>query len=149
MPGYTQFVLCFPGSDTSAMIQTIQSGLSSAAPKMPFLNGKNVPDTESKQEGRLMFRHADHEIIISIVEHMSNPQLRVIGTYEELQRRGFPITVLRNNILMERAKRRVDQDALVRPVLAVQANKVVGGVLLSVWLHNMYGDAGKHLTCKP
>ncbi|KAL9110799.1 MAG: hypothetical protein Q9187_008010, partial [Circinaria calcarea] len=141
MPGYTQVILCFAGSSHSAIVQNLQEVLCIPTSQLPFSNGEVVPQKESSQLGRFELRSINPKVTVEVNDLRTNLEDRRIWDYEELRRTGFPIAAMKNDVLMAKAWPLANGVNAAMPVAAVQANLVTGGLLLSLHIHNMYGDA--------
>ena len=125
------------------MVQNLQEGLCIATSQLPSSNGEVIPAKESSQLGRFEPRSVNRKVTIEVNDLTASLEDRRIWDYEELRRTGFPIAAMRNDVLMTKAWPPAKEMNAAMPVAAVQANLITGGLLLSLHIHNLYGDAGK------
>ncbi|KAF7559184.1 hypothetical protein G7046_g4979 [Stylonectria norvegica] len=133
---YTQICFCFPVADPSAhpsIVETLTNGLERLAISFPWVAGQVVSEgAEEGNTGRFSIKALDKIPRLVVKDLRDDPSA---PTLEELRQAEYPISMLNEDIIAPRrtlpgGPGYVPTDP--NPVLLLQANFIVGGILITV-----------------
>lgn len=132
---YTQICFCFPVADVSshpAIIGTLIKGLERLTLSFPWLAGQVVREfSVDGRPGVFRIKPLDEVPYVAVKELGDDPS---IPTMDDLRRASFPFSMLDEGIIAPylTLPASVGDDSCPAPVLALQANFVKGGLLLTI-----------------
>lgn len=135
---YTQVSLCYPLVDDaqrSRIIEVLNNGLQRLSENFPWIAGQVVNDGAGKHStGVFSIQPLEKQPQLTVKDHSEDPSA---PTWEALKNADFPFRLLDENVIAPRnaipGTERMPlsgQDA-VMPVFLVQANFVIGGLILT------------------
>ncbi|KAF8348574.1 transferase family-domain-containing protein [Amanita rubescens] len=150
---YTQLSLCFPVSDASshpAIINTLTNGLEQLSASFPWIAGQLVNEgSGSGDTGIFKIKPLEKMPPLVVKDYTHDAS---IPSMNDLRRANFPFSMLDESIIAPR-KTIPQGDESVTPVFLVQANFIIGGLVLTfVGQHNSMDMTGQgqiiHLLSK-
>lgn len=132
---YTQICFCFSMPDDapprSAIIATLTNGLERLSASFPWLAGQVVNIAGPEQDETEIFKMKPFEKTPRLVvkDLTKDPS---IPTMEALRNANFPISMLDENIIAPLKTLPEDNSNEPAPIFVLQANFIVGGLLLTI-----------------
>ena len=125
-----------PGSDVSAVKETLQSGLAGTLKALPLLSGTVQVIQKGVQQGTLYVAAPWN----SVSDIFCVQDLRDVKglKYAELRDKNFPAQALDRKILTPLAG--IEAQAHQKPVMLVQMNIISGGIIIALCMHHSFTD---------
>lgn len=150
---YTQVCFCFSVAEASSHLKittTLRNGLEQLSASFPWVAGQVVNEGASEGiSGTFKIVPLEKTPRLIVKDYTQDPSM---PTKEELRRAGFPMRMLNESIVAPRKTLPIFDEHPV-PVFLLQANFVVGGLLLTMMsAHNVMDGTGQgqimHLLSK-
>lgn len=145
---YTQICSCFPVADASshlAIVDTLTNGLERLSASFPWLAGKVVNEGSGKGNSGIFKLNPSEKTPRLVVKDLRHDPL--IPAMDALRRANFPFSMLDETIIAPRKTLPGSPDESASdstPVFLVQANFIIGGLLLTfVGQHNSMDMIGQ------
>ena len=126
-----------PGSDMSAIKETLQSGLAETLKALPLLSGTVQVIQIGVQQGTL-YVSAPWNNVSKVFQVRDLRDMRGLN-YADLRNKNFPVQGLDRSVLTPIAD--INWQAHQKPVMLVQMNIIRGGFILALCMHHSFTDA--------
>lgn len=144
---YTQLCLCYSVDDASshaAIIDKLNTGLERLSASFPWVAGQVVAEGASEGNSGIVKIKPLEKVPRLVVKDLRHDPS--IPTMFDLKRANFPMSMLDENNICPRTTLPIGSDeSAPEPVFLIQANFIMGGLLLSfVAHHNTMDITGQH-----
>ena len=125
-----------PGSDLSAIKETLQSGLAETLKAFPLLSGTVQVIEKGAQQGTL-YVAAPWNILSDVFRVRDLRNMRGLN-YADLRNKNFPVQASDRMLLTPLVD--INPQAPQKPVMLVQMNIIRGGIIIALCMHHSFTD---------
>ena len=125
-----------PGSDLSAIKDTLQSGLAETLKAFPLLSGTVQVIQKGAQQGTL-YVAAPWNILSDVFRVRDLRNMKGLN-YADLRNKNFPVQASDRMLLTPLVD--INPQASQKPVMLVQMNIIRGGIIIALCMHHSFTD---------